>query len=120
MIHFMKNKFFKQIALLTTAWGLFSFPTFAADIAEHHILPQFKNCQSATYISDQWNEKTKKAIENKALAYKKLICTSGREAFILIQRDAKKFNYKLVDHGNEKLSEKAADMCLIVNKYCSQ
>lgn len=83
-------------------------------------LPAHENCKSATYISPQWNDNTKKSNKNKALAYKKLICKSGREAFILVQADKSTFSYWLIDHYERKISKKANNVCAIVNKYCTR
>lgn len=83
-------------------------------------LPAQENCDEAAYISDQWNENTKKISENNGLAYKKLICNSNREAFILIEKKDADFSYELVDHLNKKISKKADNMCHIVDKYCTQ
>lgn len=124
MSHLVKHQSFSSIALLFTVASIvvasFSHQVFAADISEKTVLPTSKACKSATYISDMWNEKTKRATKNNALAYKKLICNSGREAFILIMKDKnnQKYNYKLVDHSNAKMSEKGANMCQLVDQYC--
>lgn len=124
MSHLVKHQPFSNIALLFTVASIvaasFAPQVFAADISEKAVLPTSKACTSATYISNMWNEKTKKATKNNALAYKKLICNSGREAFILIMKDKnnQKHSYKLIDHSNANMSEKGANMCQLVNQYC--
>lgn len=108
------------ISLFALGFSVLPSLSLAADIAEQTNLPARENCAKAAYISDQWNQNTKTSNENDALAYKKLICQSGREAFILIEQKAKKFSFELIDHSHKKVSEKAGNMCVIVNKYCGQ
>lgn len=113
----------KQIirtSLLGIGIGFLPSLSLAADVAENITLPAHENCAQAAYISDQWNTNTKKIDENKGLAYKKLICQSSREAFILIEKQEQDFSYELVNHSNQKISDKIDNMCFIVNKYCNQ
>ncbi|MBL1419242.1 MAG: hypothetical protein COC24_001905 [Alphaproteobacteria bacterium] len=92
----------------------------AVDTVENITLPAQENCAEAAYISDQWNMNTEKLSKNDNLAYKKLICNSNREAFILIKKKDANFSYELVDHLNKKISEKADNMCAVIDKYCTQ
>uniref|UniRef100_A0A2A4YYF3 DUF4189 domain-containing protein n=1 Tax=OCS116 cluster bacterium TaxID=2030921 RepID=A0A2A4YYF3_9PROT len=105
---------------LVIGFGFLPSLSLAADIAENSTLPVRQNCAKAAYISDQWNKNTKTSNQNNALAYKKLICQSGREAFILIEAAAQNFSYRLIDHSNKKISEKDGQMCVIVSKYCGK
>lgn len=115
-----KSKQIITASLVAMGFSLLPSLSLAADTAESMTLPAHENCVQAAYISDQWNVNTKKLDENNGLAYKKLICESSREAFILIDQQTADFSYELVDHSNRKVSEKADNMCHIVNKYCSQ
>lgn len=118
--HVDKLKQIIAASLLAIGFGFLPSVSFAADVAENIVLPAHENCAQAAYISDQWNINTKKIDENNKLAYKKLICQSSREAFILIEQKASKFSYELVDHTNKKIGEKADNMCFVVDKYCTQ
>lgn len=109
-----------RASVLAIGFGFLPSISLAADTAENITLPAQENCAKAAYISDQWNINTKKLSENNRLAYKKLICNSNREAFILIDKKDADFSYELVDHLNKKISEKTNNMCQIVDKYCTQ
>lgn len=119
MSNIVKTKILK-LAVLTLVLGHVGFSALAADIGKKLVMPKHENCTTAEYLSNQWNVDTKRAKANDVLAYKKLICKTGREAFVLIWQEDKKPAYKLVDHSNYKISENATKMCVIVDKYCNQ
>lgn len=120
MVNLNKYNLVKNLARACASVVLVLGVAQAADIPKKLNLPKHVNCPTATYMSNQWNVDTKRSQQNNATAYKKLICSSGHEAFILIFSKDNKISYKLVDHSNVKMSEKSSDMCKIVDNYCKK
>lgn len=113
MTRIIKRTIFKIIAIVISIAGL----NVSTGFAEQK-LPDAQNCANVSYMSGAWNKGTSIDRDNKALGYKKLICMSGREAYILVKQKDGKYTYSLVNDRSVKLSPSTGKICKAVRHYC--
>lgn len=110
------------LKLIFTGAILVTIPISLVFAAENSKTPESKTCSSSAYMSSRWNEDNDKTHNHKSLGYKKLICKTGREAYVLVNPTPQptEYEYELINYLNEKVTEIDPDMCLIVDKFCEQ
>ncbi len=81
-------------------------------------LPEYETCQTIAYISQYWNIIDKNYIKNNTMALKKVICQSGKEAYLLVELNKNQYQYTLSNHLKEILTKSNLNMCKMVNLYC--
>lgn len=93
---------------------------YAADVPSIANLPQVHKCKTTIYMSSRWNKNNAITYSHDSLGYRKLICKTGRQAFIFVQHPAQKFLFTLVDFSNQPLTNSSSNLCGIVDNYCDE
>lgn len=116
MTNVSNNIYFWQILILSATLGFLLTPTFAKEKA----LPKYEKCNATVYLSAKWNPYTVKEKSNNPLGFKKLICKTGREAYLVVRADKAGYIYELVNHKYVKISTKDDNMCYIIDRFCGK
>lgn len=116
----LKTTFILAIAMAAFAAATLVLPAYAEDNPASLNLPQVYTCKTTIYMSSRWNKNNSITYSNDSLGYRKLICKTGREAFIFVKQPAQDFLFTLVNFSNEPITKVSVNMCGIVDNYCDK
>ncbi|MCJ8323691.1 MAG: hypothetical protein HRU29_07715 [Rhizobiales bacterium] len=113
-----KTTFILAIAIAIFAMAAFAPRAHAEESSSSPKLPRAANCETTIYMSSRWNKNNSITYSDDSLGYRKIICKTGREAFIFVKHRDQDFLFTLVDFANQPITNISSNMCGIVDDYC--